>query len=112
MPISIYQKVPALLVHLIIPIIMKITLVKSNLEAQLTGSPSVVSFAITQKNLKAFNMSQGGGIKNAPSYNENVNKERGLPSPEARKWLRDIYSQEFGIMSGKLTLAILKKYVS
>ena len=92
--------------------IMKVTIVKSNLEAQISGTPAIVTFTITQKNINAFNLSQGGGIKNAPSYNENVNKERGLPCPEVRQWLRSIYSSEFGIMQGKLTMGIVKKYIS
>jgi len=91
---------------------MKITLLKSNLEAQLTGGPAVVSFTVTQKNLTAFNRSQGGSIKNAPSFNEAVNQERGLPCPEARQWLRRIYSDQFGIMSGTLTMKHLKAFVS
>ena len=92
--------------------IMKVTIVKSNLEAKISGTPAIMTFTITQKNLNAFNLSQGGGIKNAPSYNENVNKERGLPCPDARQWLRSIYSSEFGIMQGKLTMGIVKKYIS
>jgi len=91
---------------------MKITLLKSNLEAQLTGSPAVVSFTITQKNLTAFNRSQGNSITTAPSFNEIVNQGRGLPCPEARKWLRRIYSDQFGIMSGTLTMQHLKAFVS
>lgn len=87
---------------------MKITLVKSNLEAQLTGSPAVVSFSITQRQLTAFNRSQGDSIRNAPSFNETVNKQRGLPCPEARQWLRSLYSDQYGIMSGTLTMQHLR----
>jgi hypothetical protein len=88
---------------------MKVTIVKSNLEAKITGTPAIVTFTITQRNLNAFNLSQGSSIRKAPSYNEEVNKQRGLPCPEARKWLRSVYSDKFGIMSGTLTMRDLKE---
>jgi len=90
---------------------MKITLLKSNLEAQLTGGPAVVSFTITQKQLTAFNRSQGSSITTAPSFNESVNQERGLPCPEARQWLRRVYSDQFGIIPGILTMRHLKAFL-
>lgn len=83
---------------------MKITIVKSNIEAKISGTPAIVTFTVTQKNLDAFNRSQGGSIRNAPSYNEEVNKQRGLPCPEAMRWLRSVYSDKFGLMSGNLTM--------
>lgn len=83
---------------------MKITLVKPNIEAKISGTPAVVTFIVTQKNLNAFNRSQGGSIRNAPSYNEEINKQMGLPSPEARRWLRSVYFDKFGLMSGNLTM--------
>jgi hypothetical protein len=67
---------------------------------------------ITKKELFAFNKTLGGGIKDAVSYNENVNKQRGLPPPDIRAALRKIHSDEFGIMGGKLTFAIIKKHLS
>jgi len=75
------------------------------------GYPETVSFDVTPKNLRAFNLSQGGSIKNAPSYNENVNRERGLPCPEARQWLRELHVSTFGVMSGNLTMAHVKDAV-
>ena len=90
---------------------MKITLIKSNLEAQLTGSPAVVSFSITQKQLTAFNRSQGDSLRNAPSFNEAVNKQRGLPCPTARQWLRSLYSGHLGIEGGTLTMQHLRNAI-
>jgi hypothetical protein len=86
---------------------MKITLVKSNLEAQLTGGPAVVSFTITQKQLTAFNRSLAGPIRYAPSFIDAI-QFRFLPCPEARQWLRRVYSDQFGIMSGTLTMQHLR----
>lgn len=91
---------------------MKITLVKPNVEAKISGTPAIVTFTVTQKNLDAFNRSQGGTIWNAPSYNEEVNKQRGLPCPEARRWLRSVYSDKFGIMSGNLTMKDIREAIA
>ena len=76
------------------------------------GHPKVVSFDVTPKNLRAFNLSLNSSIKNAPSYNENVNRERGLPCPEARQWLRELHASTFGVMSGNLTMAHVKNAVN
>ena len=86
---------------------MKITLVNTNAKIAL-GFPACVTFEINAKNLAAFNRSQDSGIKNAPSFNENVNRERGLPDENARLWLRGLYSDKFGIMKGNLTMADVK----
>jgi len=87
---------------------MKITLVNPNTKVAL-GFPALVTFDMTAKSLAAFNRSQGGTIKNAPSYNEEVNKQRGLPSQQARQWLRSLYADKFGIMGGgSLTMADVK----
>lgn len=86
---------------------MKITIYNPNVKIAL-GYPATVTFEITPKNLRAFNLSQGGTIKNAPSFNENVNRERGLPCPEARQWLRELHGHVFGIMNGNLTMAHVK----
>jgi hypothetical protein len=86
---------------------MKITLVNSNAKIAL-GFPASVTFEVTAKNLAAFNRSQGDSIKNAPSFNENVNRERGLPDANARLWLRGLYSDKFGVMKGNLTMADVK----
>jgi len=83
---------------------MKITIVYPKSKMAL-GFPAVAAFEITAKSLAAFNRSQGGGMKNAPSCNENVNRERGLPDANARTWLRSLYSDKFGVMSGRLTMA-------
>ncbi len=90
---------------------MKITIVNTNAKVAL-GFPALVSFEVTAKSLAAFNLSQGGGIKNAPSFNENRNRERGLPDANARQWLRSLYSDKFGIMGGHLTMADVKGAVS
>jgi hypothetical protein len=90
---------------------MKITLVNPNTKVSL-GFPAIVTFDVTAKNLAEFNRSQGDTIRNAPSYNEEVNKQRGLPNPEARQWLRSIYSSKFGCMNGSLTMADVKGAVS
>ena len=76
------------------------------------GYPEVISFDVTPKNLRAFNRSHGSTIKNAPSFNENVNRERGLPCPEARQWLSALHSATFGIMGGNLTMAHVKDAIS
>jgi len=90
---------------------MKITIVNNNAKVAL-GFPALVTFEVTAKSLAAFNLSQGGGIKNAPSFNENWNKERGLPDANARQWLRSLYSDKFGIMNGRLTMADVKGAIS
>jgi hypothetical protein len=90
---------------------MQILLVNPKVKVAL-GFPPTVSFKITPKNLRAFNLSKGGSIKNAPSYNENVNRERGLPSPEARAWLRELHASIFGVMNGNLTMAHVKNAVN
>lgn len=54
---------------------------------------------ITTKQLTAFNRSQGGGIDNAPSFNEAVNQRRGLPNAETRRKLRLLYVEKFGLMT-------------
>ena len=90
---------------------MKITIIYPNAKVAL-GFPALVTFEVTAKSLAAFNRSQGGGIKNAPSFNENVNRERGLPDANARQWLRSIYSDNFGIMGGNLTMADVKGALS
>ena len=90
---------------------MKITIIYPTAKVAL-GFPALVTFEVTAKSLAAFNRSQGGGIKNAPSFNENVNKERGLPDANARRWLRSIYSDNFGIMGGNLTMADVKGALS
>lgn len=86
---------------------MKITLVNPKIKTAL-GAPETITFDVTAKNLRAFNLSQGSTIKNAPSFNENVNRERGLPCIEARAWLRELFSSKFGIMNGNLTMADVK----
>ena len=90
---------------------MKITIVNTNAKVAL-GFPACVTFEVNAKNLAAFNRSQGDSIKNAPSFNEAVNKERGLPDANARLWLRGLYSDKFGIMKGNLTLADVKGAIS
>jgi hypothetical protein len=87
---------------------MKITIANPNVKIAL-GFPATVTFDVTPNNLRAFNLSQGSTIKNAPSFNENVNKERGLPTPEARQWLRELHGHVFGIMHGNLTMRDVKK---
>jgi hypothetical protein len=86
---------------------MKIALVNPNTKVAL-GFPAIVTFEVTAKSLAAFNRSQGDPIRNAPSFNEAVNQQRGLPSPEARQWLRSLCSQKFGVMRGNLTMADVK----
>lgn len=86
---------------------MKITIVNTNAKVAL-GFPACVTFEVNAKNLAAYNRSQGDGIKNAPSFNEAVNKERGLPDADARLWLRMLYADKFGIMKGNLTMADVK----
>jgi hypothetical protein len=86
---------------------MKITIVNPKSKVAL-GFPAVATFEITAKNLAAFNRSQGDTIKNAPSFNEAVNKERGLPDANARAWLRSLYSDKFGVMGGCLKMADVK----
>ena len=83
---------------------MKITLVNPNTKVAL-GFPALTTFEVTAKSLAAFNRSQGDTIRNAPSFNEAVNEKRGLPSPEARQWLRSLYADKFGVMGGRLTMA-------
>lgn len=86
---------------------MKITVFNSTAKVAL-GFPPVVVFEVTCKSLAAFNRSQGDNILNAPSVNEAVNEQRGLPGPEARQWLRSLYSDKFGVMVGNLTMADVK----
>ena len=86
---------------------MKITIVNTNAKVAL-GFPACVTFEIDAKSLTAFNRSQGDSIKNAPSFNEEVNKERGLPDANARLWLRGLYSEKFGMMKGNLTMSDVK----
>lgn len=86
---------------------MKITIIYPNAKVAL-GFPAVASFEVTAKSLAAFNRSQGDTIRNAPSFNEAVNKARGLPNPDARQWLRSLYSDKFGVMGGNLTMADVK----
>jgi len=86
---------------------MKVTLVKSNLEARITGSPAVVSFSVTQRQLNALNAAKRN-LRNAISFNEHYNTANGLPSPEARMWLHSVYADTFGIESGTLTMAHLR----
>jgi len=90
---------------------MKIT-VSYPLAKVALGSPAFVTFEITPKNLAAFNRSQGDTIRNAPSFNEAVNKERGLPDANARQWLRALYSDKFGIMGGALKMSDVKNAVN
>lgn len=90
---------------------MKITIVNTNAKVAL-GFPACVTFEVNAKSLAAFNRSQDDGIKNAPSFNEAVNKERGLPDINARLWLRGLYSDKFGIMKGNLTMADVKGAIS
>ena len=90
---------------------MKITIVNTNAKVAL-GFPACVTFEVNAKSLAAFNRSQGDSIKHAPSFNEAVNKERGLPDANARLWLRGLYSDKFGIMKGNLTMADVKGAVS
>lgn len=90
---------------------MKITIVNTNTKVAL-GFPACVTFEVNAKSLAAFNRSQGDGIKNAPSFNEAVNKERGLPDANARLWLRGLYSDKFGIMKGNLTMSDVKGAIS
>lgn len=58
---------------------------------------------LTRKQLSAWNSShyKWAGI----SFNENVNRERGLPNPETRDFLRKLHSDTFGICepAGRLT---------
>jgi hypothetical protein len=90
---------------------MKITI--ENAHAKLAVRyPAAVTFEVTAKSLAAFNRSQGDSIRNAPSFNEAVNEQRGLPSPLARQWLRSLYSDKFGCMSGQLTMKDVKGAVS
>lgn len=90
---------------------MKITIVNTNAKVAL-GFPACVTFDINAKSLAAFNRSQGGGIENALSFNESVNKERGLPDANARSWLRELYADKFGIMNGNLTMSDVKGAIS
>lgn len=90
---------------------MKINIINTNAKVAL-GFPACVTFEINAKSLRAFNRSQGDGIENAPSFNEAVNRERGLPDANARLWLRGLYSDKFGIMKGNLTMADVKGAVS
>jgi hypothetical protein len=90
---------------------MRITIINPNAKVAL-GYPAVATFEVTAKSLSAFNRSQGDTVRNAPSFNEAVNEQRGLPGPEARQWLRSLYSDKFGVMGGKLTMADLKGAVS
>jgi hypothetical protein len=83
---------------------MKITIINPNTKVAL-GFPAIARFDVTAKSLAAFNRSQGDTIRNAPFFNEAVNEQRGLPSPEARQWLRSLYADKFGCMSGNLTMA-------
>jgi hypothetical protein len=76
------------------------------------GYPALVTFAVTPRSLAAFNRSQGGTIKNAPSFNEAVNRERGLPDANARQWLRALYCEKFGIMGGALKMSDVKNAVN
>lgn len=85
---------------------MKITVVNSNAKIAL-GFPAVVTFEVTSKSLAAFNRSQRT-LAHAPSFNEAWNKSVGLPSPQARQWLRCLYSDKFGVMVGNLTMADVK----
>lgn len=73
---------------------MKVTLVKSNLEARITNSPAVVSFSITQRQLNAFN--------------KNPHAQR----DDATKWLHGVYADTFGTESGTLTMAHLRNALS
>ena len=90
---------------------MKITIINPNAKVAL-GYPAIATFEITAKSLAAFNRSQGDTIRNAPSFNEAVNEQRGLPGPEARQWLRSLYLDKFGIMGGNLTMADVKGAVN
>ena len=90
---------------------MKITIINPNAKVAL-GCSAIVTFEVTAKSLAAFNRSQGDTIRNAPSFNEAVNQQRGLPGPEARQWLRSLYSDRFGIMGGNLTMADVKGAVA
>lgn len=71
------------------------------------GFPAVASFEITAKSLSAFNRSQRS-LALAPSFNEAWNEAAGLPNPQARQWLRSLYSDKFGVMGGNLTMADVK----
>lgn len=86
---------------------MKITIHNPNVKIA-PGYPATVTFEVTAKNLRAFNLSNGNSILKAPSFNENVNRERGLPCPEARQWLRELHGHVFGMMNGNLSLAHVK----
>lgn len=90
---------------------MKVTVIYSNAQIAL-GFPKTVTFEVTAMSLTAFNRSCGDGIKNAPSFNEEWNRQRGLPDANARKWLRNLYSDKFGICGGYLTMADVKNAVS
>ena len=89
---------------------MKITIINPNTKVAL-GFPSIVTFEVTVRSLAAFYRSQGDTIRNAPSFNEEVNKQRGLPSAEARQWLRSLYADKFGCMNGSLTMKDVKEAV-
>lgn len=86
---------------------MRITIVNPTAKVAV-GFPSVVTFKVTAKSLAAFNRSKGDSIRNAPSFNEAVNQQRGLPGPDARQWLRSLYADKFGVMGGSLTMADVK----
>lgn len=85
---------------------MKITVTYPNAKVAL-GFPAIASFEVTAKSLSAFNRSQRS-LALAPSFNEAWNEAVGLPNPQARQWLRSIYSEKFGVMGGNLTMADVK----
>ncbi len=64
---------------------MRITLVKSNLEAQLTGTPAITSFKLTAAQLRAWNT-----FRNT-AHLEDRNSDWGLPCAEACNWLRSTF---------------------
>ncbi len=68
---------------------------------------------ITQKQLTAWNLAhKSNSLKYAVSANENWNRQMGLPDPETRAILRRIHSDKFGIMSGKLTMKMVREHTS
>lgn len=67
---------------------MTITLVKSNLEAQLTGAPAITSFKLTAAQLRAWNTFRD------TAHIEHRNADWGLPCAEACKWLRNTFGEQ------------------
>lgn len=73
---------------------MKIQVINPTALCQLLGLPSVQTFNLTQKQLRAWNRAKAPAF--GISFNEAFNAEQGLPCEAARRWLSSLHSSKFG----------------